>query len=262
MEEKQLITSIEIKELLANNKLKRVLEHLLEVTKDLGNGHLYNQVVVQSAKYKQYTRMKALGSHAFDDVTRTWSNITLALLDIINALPNDLSEEVKKSKTYGISERSLKKQIFRLLAGGKLLVVFYVFFLYQTGTGFTFLGVTTVLAIIIPVLATYLGIVYEDVLKNRYPAKQVDFRLDPSVRTTAYFFFTIYFGAIFLALYFHGIGIIPDHGLKTNNGFPDYKNLMGVLALIESFIGGYIGILVTTLFKGKGLDEPLISGKG
>ena len=252
MEKAKQITPIEIKALLADDKLQKVMDHLLELTENLGNGYLYNQVVLQSSKYGQYTKMNTLGTHAYDDLMRTRTNITLALLDIINALPDDLSQQVTKSKPYGVSERSLKKQIFWWLAGGKLLIALYVFFLWQTGTGFTFQGVITVLAVIIPVLATYLGIAYEDVLKNRFPTKKVDFRLDVSIRNTSYFFFMVYFGGIFLALYLHGIGIIPDYGIINNDGKPDYKNLMGVLALIESFIGGYIGILITNVFKSKG----------
>jgi len=239
----------DFKKMLAQDRLELLVEQLTERTESIGNGDLYNRVLIQAGKHKRNKEQGLQGTVDYDDVTRTHNNIRVALLDIINDLPKDAESTGKDKKQWGVSEQSVKREIFWFLAIGKLAVIWFAFFLYSTSTGFTYQGFLLVLGIIVPTLAAYLGLIYEDILNKRHAQAYKDFRINKSVRSSSRFFFMLYFTMLISALYWHGVGIIPDSGNINNEGRPNYENLTALLTLLESFVGGYLAILVKKLFK-------------
>ncbi|GAB5555554.1 MAG: hypothetical protein Sapg2KO_51450 [Saprospiraceae bacterium] len=249
MKEQTTKTPTDFKKMLAQDRLEQLIEQLTAQTEAIGNGDLYNRVLIQAGKHKRNKQQNIKGTVDYDDITRTHNNIRVALLDIINDLPKTAETSTKDKKPWGVSEQGLKREIFWFLAVGKLFVIWFAFFLYSTGTGFTYQGFLLVLGIIVPTLAAYLGLIYEDLLNNRHEQNYKDFRISNSVRSSARFFFGLYFLMLFSALYLHGVGVIPDSGIINDDGKPNYENLTALLTLIESFVGGYIAILITKLFK-------------
>lgn len=249
MENQPTKTPIDFKKMLAQDRLEQLVDELKQYTEEAGNGELYNRVLIQAGKYQRNQEQSLQGLVDYDDITRTHNNIRVALLDIINDLPKAAEGEGKDKKQWGVSEQKVKREIFWFLALGKLLVVWFAFFLYSTATGFTYQGFLLVLGILVPTLAAYLGLIYEDLLSNRHEREYKDFRISRSVRSTSRFFFLLYFLMVISALYLHGVGVIPDSGIINDEGKPNYENLTALLTLIESFVGGYIAILIKKLFK-------------
>lgn len=249
MKEQTTKTRRDFKKMLTQDRLEQLVKELTQRTEQLGNGALYNRILLQAGKYQRNQKQHIEGTVDYDDITRTHNNIRVALLDIINDLPVETEGDTSEKQQWGVSEQKIKREIFWFLALGKLLVIWFAFFLYSTGTGFTYQGFLLVLGIIIPTLAAYLGMIYEDLLNNRHEQNYKDFRISKSVRSSARFFFGLYFLMLFSALYLHGVGVIPDSGIINDDGKPNYENLTALLTLIESFVGGYIAVLVTKLFK-------------
>ncbi|MCB9350692.1 MAG: hypothetical protein H6573_24755 [Lewinellaceae bacterium] len=111
---------------------------------------LHNQLVIQSGKLQQYLREKNLGTTDYADLGRTRVNISLALLDLINQMPEGEKSAVP-GKLPGISEQSLKRQVLFLLAVGKVFLFLYIFTLWQSG-GLTFEGFLGTMGIVFPFL--------------------------------------------------------------------------------------------------------------
>jgi hypothetical protein len=247
--EEQIKTPTDFKKMLAQDRLEQLIQQLSAHTESLGNGDLYNRVLIQAGKHKRNKEQSLQGTVDYDDITRTHNNIRVALLNIINDLPRDTASTEKDKKQWGVSEQGVKREIFWFLAIGKLVVIWFAFFLYSTATGFTYQGFLLVLGIIVPTLAAYLGLIYEDILNKRHAQEYKDFRINKSVRSSSRFFFILYFAMLISALYLHGIGVIPDSGNINDEGKPNYENLTALLTLLESFVGGYLAILVKKLFK-------------
>lgn len=248
MSESQAITPKKIKRLLAENELDQAMEQLLSCTEQQGLGDLHNQLIVQSGKLQQYKKERNLGSLDYASLTRTRVNLCLALLELADQLPIP-NEQEKAKKLPGISERRFKRHILSLLLIGKVILFLYIFTIWQSG-GLTFEGFLGTMGIVFPVFATYLSMVYQNVLSHRHQHQVADqLRINRAVQYSAYFFFLTYYVAIFVVLYLNTIGEIPDPGRDEDNAIPSYKNLFAMLALVESFIGVYIGKLIFSLFK-------------
>lgn len=242
------ITSKDIKALVADNRLEDAVARFMDYTEQNGLAGLHNQLVIQSGKLQHYLREKNLGTTDYADLARTRVNISLALLDLINQMPEG-EKSAGPGKLPGVSEQSLKRQVLFLLAVGKVFLFLYIFTLWQSG-GLTFEGFLGTMGIVFPVFATYLSMAYQDMLLHRHDYKASDkLRASRAVQLSAFFFFALYYLAIFIVLYLNTVGDIPDPGKQGDSGVPSYKNLFAMLALVESFIGVYIGKLIFSLFK-------------
>lgn len=243
------LNTTEIKALIANNKLPKAIDALLFFTEQEGLAGLYNQVIIQSGRYKKTKTEQNQGSVNYGDLARTQININLALLDIIDQLPKKAQEEEhKKKKLPGISLTSFKKQIFRLLVGGKVIIFLYLLTVWESG-GLTFDGWIGTMGIIFPVFAAYIALAFQDSLDRRLETViKNKIRISRSILRTAYGLFFIYYAAFFLILYLQATGAIPKPGSSENNSIPSYKNFYGLLALVESYIGVYLGRLISTIF--------------
>ncbi|MCG8331615.1 MAG: hypothetical protein MI974_28255 [Chitinophagales bacterium] len=246
------ITPTEIKQLIAENNLKQAIIQLHSLTEQLGLADLNNQIVIQSSRLQQYEKEKNLGSTDYSDLARTRVNISLALLNLVDQIQkHTVDNSIPHKKLPGISERKFKKQIMWLLIAGKLSIFLFIFTIWQSG-GLTFDGFLGTMGIVFPVFATYLSLSYQEILKNRHQHISNDkLRVNRSVQVSSFLFFGVYYLGIFLVLYLNTIGAIPDPGKQNMQGIPSYKNLFAMLALVESFVGVYIGKIVFTLFKEK-----------
>lgn len=237
-----------VKSMIADNQLPEALAELMGFTQQLGLTKLYNQLVLQSAKLQQYQTESRQGNVDYADLTRTRVNISLALLDLVDQLPN-ASEVSKPQALRGLPEWRFKRQLTVWLLLGKLLLFLYIFTIWQSG-GLTFDGFLGTIGIVFPIFATYLSTAYLDLLKNRHEhSSNQHLRINRSIQWTAYGIFTLYYLAIATVLYLNTIGEIPDPGKGGEVGIPTYKNLYALLTLTESIIGVYIGQLIFTLFK-------------
>lgn len=245
------ITPASLKTLIADNKIKEAIDLLLVFTEREGMAGLYNQVIIQSGRYAKVKNERNQGSVNYGDITRMQVNINLALLDIIDQLPQEQTETEQKKKLPGLSLKSFKKQIFRMLVIGKVLIFIYLLTLWQSG-GLTFHGWIGTMGIIFPVFATYLAIAFQDSLDRKLvPSIKDEKRISRGIQRTAYLLFLIYYIAFFLVFYLQANGDIPDPGISKENSIPTYKNYYTLLALIETYIGVYLGRLISTIFGKK-----------
>lgn len=243
----------DFKRLVAESRLEEALQQLMAFTESQGLTEWYNRLVVQSAKWEQYARHQSAGVVSYDDLTRTHATISLALLDIINDLPQEEPLSPGKKKLQGIREGRLKFQIFWVLLLGKMAFFVYLLTDLQSGT-IPFKGFLLITGVVLPTFAAHLTAILQERLAGRYThSASNEKRINRGVQCGTYLILFLYLGSIFFVLETYYRGGIPRETTTNEAGvaIPDFQNLLLLLALIESSLGVYIGSIIHTLFKAK-----------
>ncbi|MCG8327671.1 MAG: hypothetical protein MI974_08300 [Chitinophagales bacterium] len=227
-----------IRQLIANNQTEEALQALLNATEGEALLNFHNEGVVLAARFNQYEEDRRLGIADYDDLARTQIKINLALLDLAGKLPS--AETVQQSKKKpGIRESKLKRYVLRFMVASKVLILGFLFILWDAG-GFTddqFIGTATLL---VPLFTAYTVLMVRDTAKYRYVGiapETAEMLVTHRFKWMAYFTLLGYTLAIALVLYLKPPGIL------------DYKQMSGMLTLVETGIGVYVGEIVFALFK-------------
>ena len=109
--------------LIAQEKTAQVIQELIRITKRLPSKDLYNEVIMQSAKYRKYKKEKMRGTLGNEPLSILISNIEAALVEIVNQLPD------KPGKVIIPSRANLEVNIFLRIA---------IFFILITALAFLF----------------------------------------------------------------------------------------------------------------------------
>ena len=99
-------TNIELKKLLAENKTKEVIDELLKITANLSTLSFYNELIIISSNYNEYQKKQRLGSTFVQEQQVSYSQIKIALIQIIDSLP-DKQNGVQTIKKSNFSKRYL-----------------------------------------------------------------------------------------------------------------------------------------------------------
>ena len=227
-----------IRQLIADNRTEGALQSLLKATEDEALLNYHNEGVALLARFNQYQEDRRLGIADYDDLARTQIKINLALLDLTAKLPSEESVQQLKKKA-GIRESTLKRYVLRIMVASKVLILGFLFILWDAG-GFTddqFIGTATLL---VPLFTAYTVLMVRDATKYRYVGIQpetTELLVTRRFKWMAYFTLIGYTLAIALVLYLKPPGIL------------DYKQMSGMLTLVETGIGVYVGEIVFALFK-------------
>lgn len=231
----------DVREWIADNQTEKALEVLLKATEPEALLNFHNQGVTLAARHRQYREDRRLGITDYDDLVRTKIKIDLALLDLIDKLPDEEEQRQLSRKKVGIRESTLKRHILRIMVASKVFILGFLFILWDAG-GFTddqFIGTATLL---VPLFTAYTVLMVRDFTKSRYVGlkpEQTELLVTNRFRWMAYFTLIGYTFAIALVLYLKPPGTL------------DYKQMSGMLTLVETGIGVYVGEIVFALFNKK-----------
>ena len=78
-----------LRQLIAQGKTGQAIDQLLQRTEQSGNTELREEVLMQSARYRDYAKARRLGVSSVADQQTTLARINQALLHISNQLPED-----------------------------------------------------------------------------------------------------------------------------------------------------------------------------
>jgi hypothetical protein len=237
----------ELRQLLAIDQVEEVIEKMLNRTEAQELSDLHDRIVLQSSRFATLKQKQEIGDTDFDDLVRYKISITNSLLELIREMPEQTGSDEKpaqaaRSTLKGISEQTLKNHILILLLSEKLMVIIFLFTIWESGafTNEQFIGLV---GLLIPVFGTYLTIIFKDTVKHRHldrPATAK--RVSRSFQRTTYFILIAYFFALVIVINLRGRGILTEFGQMST-----------LLALIETGLGVYIGQIITGLF---GKNEP------
>ncbi len=146
-----------------------------------------------------------------------------------------------------MKSQALKTWIFILLIFGKLFIVFYLYIKTAVG-GLTLNEAITAGSIVLPLFVAYLSVILEDFFRNpekisKEEAKKSVVRYKGGVVISTFIILPLYIFGFWLVL------SIASHNAEFSKNLPKY------LAIIESVLGVYVGIIIKSLFKSKKADQ-------
>lgn len=163
--------------------------------------------------------------------------LTAAARELLERLPDTVPEPPRKSA--GIAEQTLKYHILLLTLGVKVWVLVWLFNHWESG-GFSADQFAGTLTLLVPVLAAYTGLMFQDFLEHRHAHAEA---APESPRVHRKVQWTIY--AVIIA---YGLALTLAIDAKVR-GQLSYAQLSGALAFIESALGIYIARIVRTFFQ-------------
>jgi hypothetical protein len=113
------MTKSELKQLIAEDQIKKVIQWLLEATDD----DLHNEVVQQSSKYNDYLKSKMAGTKSQDELDVQIAKINAALTYIIDKLPETKTTQQANNPTTPATRKPL------YILGAILLIAVLAFLL-------------------------------------------------------------------------------------------------------------------------------------
>lgn len=82
-----LLNKVQLKELLADNKIDEVLTALRQIAERFDDRQLLNDIIFQSSRYKEFRRQESLDTKSAEDLAIERANILDAILFLIDRIP-------------------------------------------------------------------------------------------------------------------------------------------------------------------------------
>ena len=165
----------EITKLIAEDRLEKALRAFLERTDSEALLNLHNRGVALYAQFNQQKKDGHLGLLDYQDLVKTKTRINLALLDLLQQLPNEEETPKKKKKrSPGIHESKLKRQVRRIMISSKVLTLLFLFFLWDVG-GFTNDQAIGTATLLVPLFTAYTVLMVRDATRDRFVRLQPAF---------------------------------------------------------------------------------------
>jgi len=227
-----------IRQLIAEGKLTEALPQLHTDAVAVAAADIADEITILESRLAENQRKARLDTHDPALIAREQNNIAASALTLLKRLPDKLPNV---ASTKGIREQTMKQHILFLTFLVKASVVLWLFNHWQSG-GFSADQFAGTLTLLLPVLAAYTGLMFQDLLDHRHlhvtfsPAAP---RIGRSVQWT-----------IYLVIFFYWVALTMAIGSKAE-GIMSYAQLSGALALIESGLGIYLTRIVRTFFPAE-----------
>lgn len=234
----------QIRQFIAEGNLDAALPALRLAARGLSAGDIENEITLLESRLAENRRNARLDTHDPALLSREQNNLNAAALELLLQLPDEAPK--KPALLPGISEQSLKQHILVLTIGVKLSAFFWLH-LHWESKGFTNDQFTGVLSMLVPVLAAYTGLMFQDFLDHRHVTGVKE---HPKGRVRRSVQWTIY--AVIAA---YGMALLAVIGFKAQ-GTISYTQLSAFIAFVESAIGIYLARIVRTFFPDQ---KPIAS---
>ncbi len=234
--------------LLSDDKLEQLQAQLREITTDDAHKDLLNEVLQNAGRLADYRRTLTAGTATSDELRIARNQIRVAFLNIIDALPDEMSlrndPSVKMPKL--MSEQGFKSWILRILVGGKLLLIVAAIVLVSSAT---WVELLMLIFVWLPTLLLFLSILFADIQRRRndlFPTGNDRKTVSASMRRTTFGVLALYFLILLLLIDAYARGNFAD----TEN-VRDLRSLVTWIGVLECLFSVYIGQIVYGLFREK-----------
>ncbi|MEQ1744063.1 MAG: hypothetical protein ABMA02_01440 [Saprospiraceae bacterium] len=201
---------------------------------------LADEITVLEKRHAKNSRQARLKTRDPEAVDREDNSLADAVLELLRRLP-DAPPLPTGRPTAGIGEQAMKQHILLLTVGVKAVVVLWLFTHWES-RGFSDDQFTGTLTLLLPVLAAYAGLMFQDFLDHRHQPDELASRHGPRIRRSVQW-------AIYAVILGYGLALVLAIGAKAR-GTLSYAQLAGAIALIESGLGVYLARIVRTFFPG------------
>lgn len=236
--------------LLSEDKLEQLQKQLLDITTADEHKDLAQEVVLNAGRLSHLRNTVTIGTASNDELRIQRNQIRLAFLNIIDALPDEItvSDNPSLKPPKLMTEQRFKSWIFGIMLIGKLFMIAFIFFQMDTG-GLTQEQGLSVISLLLPALSAYVGAMLADIIRRRndlFPTGNDRKTVSKTMQRTTFVLLPLYFLLLFLLINRYAIGYMAQ-----SDGEADFKTLTTWLAVIESGFGVYVGQIVYGLFREK-----------
>ncbi|MEZ4773068.1 MAG: hypothetical protein R3D00_07790 [Bacteroidia bacterium] len=256
MKLRALIPAIQAR--IAAGEQASILAWLLEVTRLPALESYKNTVIQLSAQWEEYQREKRQGTTADEVLRQRRNQIRQALLELTDEMEDNFPDvevpplpepapvpaetgDSPKPTSYrikGIREAKLRGHVMVLLLAIKLGLIVFLYILWDSGSNFSTEQFIGTIAMIVPLFAAWLGVMFDDWLGKR------NLEEDDSPYVSRKFQMTVYVVLAGYGLIFFSILNLKGPGIIT------HEQMNALLATLEVGLGVYIGKLVKALANG------------
>lgn len=235
-----ILNKKQLRQLLVQDELDQLSQELLKSTEASQQAALYNAALLQANRWEQYEKDRNSGAHSYEQLRQFRTQIGVALLEIVNDLPNEIPMETgsggskKAISPTGVKLHSLKMQVIGLLFFSKIAICFYLLTHWEAG-GFTkeqFIGTLTFL---VSIFSTHLALAIKDVMDAKDKKQLPDALIPRKSRNFQRFVYGTIIGYVLVMVFI--IGLKPP-------GTLDYTGMSMLLTLAESSFGVYLATVV------------------
>lgn len=236
--------------LLSEDKLEQLQENLRDITTVDENKELANEVILNAGRLADYRKTVTNGTASNEELRLLRNQIRLAFLNIIDALPDEItiSQDPSVKLPRLMTEQKFKSWVLGIMLIGKLFMMAFIVFQMDTG-GFTQEQGLSVISLLLPALTAYLSAMIADIIKRRndlFPTGNDRKTISITMKRMTFIVLPLYFLFLFIIINRYAIGYMAQ-----NDGEADFKTLTTWLAIIESGFGVYVGQIVYGLFREK-----------
>lgn len=222
---------------LANSDIEAAIAEMREYAQTEKEKEMQNDLILLNARYSVVLRQEQANTHNPEELQRERNRIIDTLLEMTDTLPNDPKDAKGKTiiKVPGISEKSMKQQLFFLILAIKVGIILWLVFHYSTD-GIDSKEFAAGFGLLLPVFASYSGLMFQDFLAQRHllPTSRSP-QVKRNVQWTIYAILFAYAFSLFFVVY-----------LRTSRGT---ISLTTGFTAIETLFGAYLSRIVATFFQ-------------
>jgi cation transport ATPase len=225
----------DLQALIAADELEAVAEALLNWAKQSAAAGLYSNALIEAGRLESLKKSRIRGNEEEKDLTRQRNDIRVALVEMIEKLP-ETPAATARLQAQGMTESRFKILVFGLMIMGNALAFVCLFVLGEGAGGFTPPEASTTATMLISVFAAYFSVMLGEFIARRNAAKAV---VEERVSRR---FLWVSMGV--LAAYFLSVC-----WLILRRPLMEFQSFISWLTMLESGLGLFVGQIVHSLFK-------------
>lgn len=226
-----------IRKQIAAGELRVAIRSAITYAQDLSDSRWYQDLLILSSDFETLLRQENTGQADADDLRKQKNQLTAGLLGILDTMADALPSGSSTEKPRGWQENTLKTSIAIMLMGGKILLLLWANFHRQTG-GLEKEEFFSVMGYLMPIFVAYLSVILTNYLRQRHQHAAQAKRLVPMA--------LVYLTFLLIPTYVWSFSV----GISWRaQGEFTVQEMNQWLALIESAMGVYVGIIVSELFQ-------------
>lgn len=217
----------------------------------LGDATLQEDLVLLRSQWEDTDKEEIAGTSAPADLQLQRNKVKRALIALVQGLPEDLPVKAPPDppkRGEDMVEGAFKWRLFFFMLTVKAWIIYWVLFHRATG-GFSSGEALATIALLLPAFAAYTGPMLADLLRQRNrPTVLPEYQ--PKVSRNMRWF-TLAFVLVY-GLILHNVIGAKAAGRLADNPAANFENMTKWLAIVESGLGVYLGLIVGEFFrKGK-----------
>lgn len=241
----------ELLALIAADEIESAFDLAAQSATVLTDAGLQEDLVLLRSQWEDADKDEMSGTIAPADLQLQRNKVKRALIALVKTLPEDLPVKpppAPHKRGEDMEEGRFKWRLFFLMLTIKAWIIYWVLFHQATG-GFTSGEALATIALLLPAFAAYTGPMLADLLRQRnQPTVLAQYQ--PKVSRNMRWF-TIGFVLVY-GLILHNVIGAKAAGRLADNPAANFENMTKWLAIVESGLGVYLGLIVGEFFrKGK-----------